>query len=225
MYKGRMEEPLNKKNRHKKRTIHILHKVILRRVLRQVATNRCGSSIKHLALRTRKRHYLEFVLHVLVHFHDGRHVAATIAVIGSRPHCHELIVKHVLVSLHHELMRATNEIQVVRLVEFAHAVAAEYKSTSARVGSPSHEFFFGIGPQHVAHASLVRKFNDAIDGADFVEGVNRGRQPAVDAEVAALHESGQAHAVEHLRAHAPHVDRPVFAQTLVVESVHLTNLS
>ena len=74
---------------------------------------------------------------MLVEFKDGRNVAASIAVIWCGPHGDELIVKHPLVALGDELVRAANELDFVGLVEHAADIASEEISCSARRHSPA----------------------------------------------------------------------------------------
>ena len=45
--------------------------------------------------------------------HDGRDVPAAVAVVGRRPHGHQLLVEHELVAFVDQLMRAADELQVV----------------------------------------------------------------------------------------------------------------
>lgn len=61
--------------------------------------------------------HLELITQVLVHLHYRRHVTTTITVVRSRPHCHQLLIEHELVALHHQLVRTTQQLQIVRLVE------------------------------------------------------------------------------------------------------------
>lgn len=59
----------------------------------------------------------ECALQVLVHFHHRRDVATAVAVVGSRPHSHQLVVEHPLVALHHELVGAADQVQIVLRVK------------------------------------------------------------------------------------------------------------
>lgn len=53
---------------------------------------------------------------VLKH-HDGGDVAAPVTVVGGGPHSHQLLVKHELVALVHQLMGPTDQFQVVDVNE------------------------------------------------------------------------------------------------------------
>jgi hypothetical protein len=57
---------------------------------------------------------LEVAVEILVELEDGGDVSAPVAVVGSRPHCDEVLLgEHVLVTLLHELMRSADELQAV----------------------------------------------------------------------------------------------------------------
>lgn len=64
-------------------------------------------------------------LQVLIELENGGDVAAAIAVVGRRPDCHKLLIEHPLEALHDELVRAADEVDIVRVVELAHNVGAE----------------------------------------------------------------------------------------------------
>lgn len=49
--------------------------------------------------------------------HDGGDVATAVAVVGSRPHCDQLLVKHELVAFMDKLMRPADQLQVVDVNE------------------------------------------------------------------------------------------------------------
>lgn len=61
---------------------------------------------------------LEVRLEIFAKRHDGRHVAATVAVIGCRPDGHDFLrLKVVFVALVHKLMGAGYQLQIVDVVE------------------------------------------------------------------------------------------------------------
>ena len=57
------------------------------------------------------------VVHVFIHHHDGRLVAATVAVVGRAEHGDALFLVRPLVPLHDELVRAHDEVEAVAFVE------------------------------------------------------------------------------------------------------------
>ena len=95
----------------------ILHKKVQRRVLRHQSAHRHGCSNKNLRFHFPLHAYLKFALQRLVDLHNRRHVSAAITIVRRRPHRHQSLVKHVLVSLHHQLMRPADQIQSVGRIE------------------------------------------------------------------------------------------------------------
>ena len=57
---------------------------------------------------------LEFLLKIVGEPEHGRNIAATSAIVGSRPHGDELLIKHISITLLNELMSPTDEFQVVQ---------------------------------------------------------------------------------------------------------------
>ena len=56
---------------------------------------------------------------------NGGDVAASVAIVRRRPDSDELVVEPVLVALLHELMSATDELELVHLVELVHHFGTE----------------------------------------------------------------------------------------------------
>ena len=71
----------------------------------------------------------------------------------------------------------------------------------------------------------MRKFLEAVDLPDVVERFDGGREPPMNAEKTVVDQSCETHTVEHFHAATPHVDRSVLLQTLVIEAIHLTDLT
>jgi hypothetical protein len=86
---------------------------------------------------------------MLVELHDRGDVAASVAVVRRRPHGHQLLVEHVLVALHHQLMGARDHVDVVRVVELLDNVAAEQETSAARTQTPAFDIL-RVGPQEIA---------------------------------------------------------------------------
>ena len=60
---------------------------------------------------------------------------------------------------------------------------------------------------------------------DLVKSLDGGTQATVDTEDLAVDDGGEGEIVEYLGAVPPHSDAPVLPQALVVEAVHLGDLS
>lgn len=85
------------------------------------------------ALHVRLSSLEDFVLlsQVLVQLQNRRDVATTIAVIRRGPDSHDLLPEHELVALHHELVGARNQIDIVVVTEGFDHVAAEQETGTA----------------------------------------------------------------------------------------------
>lgn len=109
-----------------KRTLSILRVKHLQEVVR-----RPNLGVERLIARRRVEGN-EGVLHVLIHLHDGSLVTAAIAVVWCREDGHDAAVVRPLVALHHELMCARNEIQLVCVVKLLCHVLTERVPRAAR---------------------------------------------------------------------------------------------
>lgn len=62
----------------------------------------------------------ELLVEVLVEFQDGGDVATAVAVVGGRPHGQQGLSKVPLVALHHQLVAAADQLDLVGGVELQH---------------------------------------------------------------------------------------------------------
>lgn len=111
----------------------------------------------------------------------GRHVAASIAIVWRRPHRHQLALKHILDALVHQLMRPTDQIQIVNCHKVLGDIMTKQPASSARTLAPVFHVL-GIGPYQIAEGTLVRYLTVAFYGPDLVEGDDLGTQAAVNAQ-------------------------------------------
>lgn len=68
-----------------------------------------------------------------------------------------------------------------------------------------------------AKGTLVGDLLAALNGADLIEGADVGRKAAVDAQHAAIDESGQREVVKHLAAVPPRVKVAVLLKALICQ--------
>lgn len=94
---------------------------------------------------------------VVAELHNGCNVAAAVAVIGRRPDGDDGVVEHFLEAFHNELVSTRDHRKVVAVVENFDNIGAEEKACASRRETPAVDLV-GIGPQEVAHGSLVRNF-------------------------------------------------------------------
>ena len=71
----------------------------------------------------------------------------------------------------------------------------------------------------------MRHLYDSIDVSDHVQGVEGGRESAVQAENLILHDSRQRQVVKEISQVFPHISVAVLAEALVIEAVDLSDLS
>ena len=64
-----------------------------------------------------------------------------------------------------------------------------------------------------------------VNGFDLIQSVNVGRETPMDAKHFLVDQSSQREEIEYFSAVAPHIDRPVLAQTFVVKAVDLRDLA
>lgn len=127
-------------------------------------------------------------------------------------------------SLHNQLVCPCDQCQAVVVVERLTNILSERVSCSSWAYSPSTPVIW-ITPQQVAHGALMRHLLDAVESANVVKGINGWRKTAVKTEDLVLDQGGEGKVVEKIGKVFPHVGVAVFAQALVVETVHLGNLA
>mmetsp|Transcript_24322 Transcript_24322/g.77061 ORF Transcript_24322/g.77061 Transcript_24322/m.77061 type:complete len:332 (+) Transcript_24322:206-1201(+) len=155
---------------------------------------------------------------------DGGDVAAAVAVVWRRPDGHQRVVEHVLVPFHHQLVRARDQVDRVGRAELGDHVAAEQVARASRRQPPPVDVL-RVGPHQVAHRPLVGWLLDAVEVLDLVDGVEGGGEAPVHAQHRVVHHCGKAEAVEHVDARSPDGRVTVLLEALVVEAVHLRDLS
>ena len=71
----------------------------------------------------------------------------------------------------------------------------------------------------------MRHLLDSVMGPHIIKGFDTGTQASMHSENRVLDESSEWDIVEEVREHLPDVRRTIFANTLIVESIHLGYLS
>mmetsp|Transcript_42357 Transcript_42357/g.85198 ORF Transcript_42357/g.85198 Transcript_42357/m.85198 type:complete len:244 (-) Transcript_42357:93-824(-) len=121
-------------------------------------------------------------------------------------------------------MRPNNELERVLVVEGFSDVLPESVPGPARGDAPAVSVV-GVGPHKVADGALVRDLDEAVKLLHVLDPVEGGGEAAVGAEDGIVDDGGEWEEVEEVREVLPHVGRPVHAQALVVEPVHLCDLT
>lgn len=71
----------------------------------------------------------------------------------------------------------------------------------------------------------MRYFLESFQGANVVKGFNAGRKPSMQAEELILDDSGQRDEVEEFSQAFPNIGISIFAATLIVKAIDLSDLS
>lgn len=82
----------------------------------------------------------------------------------------------------------------------------------------------GVGPQKVAHGSLMGNFLDTVQGSDVVQSIDARRQTTVETEDLVIDQGSQGEVIEEIGKVLPDVGVAVLAETLIVEAVDLCDL-
>ena len=161
---------------------------------------------------------------VLIEFEDCSHIAASVTVVGSRPDSNECVVKHLLVSFHDELMRSTYQINAILSVPFLNDFPSEKIASTTWTDHPAWNVIW-VTPHQVAHCTIMGHFLLSVNHADLIEGTDRRWETTVNAENLVIDDWCEWKIVENFGAVAPNIDRSVFSQALIIESIHLCDLS
>ena len=127
------------------------------------------------------------------------------------------------VALHDELVRAHDELEVVRRQELLRDVRAEGVARAARRDAPPAALV-GVRPDEVAHGPLVGDLLEAVQLLHVVHRVQRRRKARVRAEHSVLDRRAQRQRVEELREGLPDARVAVLAQALIIKSIDLRDL-
>jgi hypothetical protein len=182
------------------------------------------------------------VFQVLIDLHDGSLVTASVAVVGgcswldaicSSRRSQEVLTgeygDHVpvlrpVVPLHHKLVSSGNQRQTVVVVESLGYILAKSVAGATWRDSPSAPVV-RIGPQQVAHGALVGHLLDSVKGANIIERIDARGEAAVQAEDLVVDERRKGQVVEEVGEVFPHVGIAVLAEALIVEAIHLCDLT
>lgn len=141
-------------------------------------------------------------IEIRVHRHDGRHVAAAVAVVGGRPDRDDGFLGEMelggvssdasvifygtnLVALVDQLMGPGNRCQPVDVVELGGHLVSKEPARTARTDSPCVDIF-RIAPYKIAKGTLMRNLLGAGNDSDLVDGADLGAETAMDAEHGAV---------------------------------------
>lgn len=121
-------------------------------------------------------------------------------------------------------MCSANKLEVVLVIELFAYIFSKVKPCSSKTLRPAW-LFKGIRPQQVTHGSIYWNLLDSVEISYMVQFVYRRRKSSMQSKNAVIDQSSQRKAIEGVREVSPNIRVSVFPQTLVVESVHLSDLS
>ena len=139
----------------------------------------------------------EIVIHLLVNFHYTGFISTSVAIVGSGEDCHNLLLMTPIVALrkqtekkvrktqkrkdtysHDKLMRSCHSLQAIFLNELVGYVLPKCVPGAARRDTPPRAIV-RVRPEQVAHGTLVRHLDHAVDIANHVQCVQTGRKAAM----------------------------------------------
>lgn len=116
------------------------------------------------------------LIKVLIQFKDSSNISTSVAIVGRGPHCYETITgllalvtllgEHGLVTFHDKLVGASDEVDVIYLVELGHNVTTKEVAGTAGGKAPPFDIL-GVRPHEIAHGAVVRHFLFAVNDADL----------------------------------------------------------
>lgn len=121
-------------------------------------------------------------------------------------------------------MRSRHKSQAIIVVECLRYVLPK-SIASTTWGNAPPASVVRVTPEKIAHGTLMRDFLNTIQRADVVQSVDRRAKAAVKAEDLVVNEGGQGQEIEKVGEVLPYVCVAVFSQALVVEAVHLCDLT
>lgn len=168
--------------------------------------------------------FLGSLIQRVIDLHYRRLVAAPVAVVRSGKDRDDALIVLPLVPLHNELVCSGDEVEAIDVGELFGNVLAEGVASPARRYAPAASVV-GVGPDQVAHGSLVGHLLDAVEVPGMVEGVNGGAKSTVEAEDSVLHDGRHGEVVEGVGEVLPYVGVAVLSEAFVVEAVDLGDLA
>jgi hypothetical protein len=121
-------------------------------------------------------------------------------------------------------MGSRHQSQTVVVVERLGDVLAERVTGTTGRYSPATPVI-GVRPEKVAHGPFVGHFLNAVKRPNVIERVDAGRETTVQTEDLIVNQCSQRQVVEQICEVLPDIGVAVLAETLVVEAVHLGDLS
>ena len=128
------------------------------------------------------RKYLILTISIFRHLHKTGLVPAPVAVIGCRPHCHQIpLFEPSLVPRFHQLMRPHYHFQPVMLYKLRSGTAAKEPAHASAAQHPAFNLI-RVRPHDVPETSNSRNLAYSVDISDVFKRMDIGGKPSVEAE-------------------------------------------
>lgn len=121
-------------------------------------------------------------------------------------------------------MCPTYQVNFIFSVELLHDVTAEQVSSTSRANTPPRRIL-RVTPHEVAHSAVMWHLLLPVDRAYLIQRIDARAQTAMDAEDFVINDGCKSQVVEDVCAVPPDIDGAVLSQALVVETIHLSDLS
>jgi len=116
--------------------------------------------------------HLKVIIQLLVHLHYTRQVITPVAVVRSRPYCHQvLLLKPYRIPLLRQLMRPRYQTQSIVIVKLIHNLTPEQPSRASTTACPCINLL-GIGPHQVSEWTFSGYLNFPIQLSNLIESMN-----------------------------------------------------
>lgn len=134
------------------------------------------------------------------------------------------MMKTDLVALVDKLVSSSDELKPVHVVKLGCNLVAKEPAGAARADSPSLDVF-GVGPNKIAESAFMGDLLRTGNNADLVDGADLRTKTTMDAEKFSIDDGSEDKEVEDMAARLPHGSVAILLLTLLVESVHLGDLT
>jgi len=121
-------------------------------------------------------------------------------------------------------MSAGNAHEVVGMVELLRDVLSERITSTSRGDTPTASVI-RIRPQKIADRAFMRDFLNSVKLLDLIEGIDTRREPSMEAEDGVVDDGSEGEVVEQLSEVHPDIGVSVLSEALIVEAVHLGDLT
>jgi len=159
----------------------------------------------------------------LVYGHHSSGVIEFSAIVWRTEQSDQLATLEKLVTIFDDLMRATDQVDIVFLVELAYNILTERETHATVVVSVLLDTTLRVGPEQVAKEASIRNISWSHNVLDLLEFFEFGTESAMHAENLLVDDSCNWQTVEHICEHLPE-SNGVSAFALVVESVNAIDL-